>query len=62
MGKITGFLEYKRETPRPRPVEERVKDYEEIYPLMPERALQTQAARCMIAGFPFVRAGVARCR
>jgi len=53
MGKITGFLEYKRETPRPRPVEERVKDYEEIYPLMPERVLQTQAARCMDCGVPF---------
>ena len=31
MGKITGFREYKREDPEKRGVEERVKDYREIY-------------------------------
>ena len=31
MGKTTGFLEYERETPQRRPVEERVKDYFEVY-------------------------------
>ena len=53
MGKTTGFMEYQRELPEPRPVEERVKDYGDIYPLMPEDKLQVQAARCMDCGIPF---------
>ena len=31
MGKVTGFLEFERETPRRRPVAERVNDWFEIY-------------------------------
>ena len=31
MGKVTGFLEYEREVPTRRPIEERVNDYFEIY-------------------------------
>ena len=53
MGKPTGFMEYKRENPRARPVAERVKDYRDIYPLLSERKLQNQAARCMDCGIPF---------
>ena len=53
MGKPTGFLEYVRENPKSRPVAERVKDYEEIYPLLPEESLRAQAARCMDCGIPF---------
>jgi hypothetical protein len=30
MGKVTGFLEYERETPTKRPVETRVNDWREI--------------------------------
>jgi glutamate synthase (NADPH/NADH) small chain len=46
-------MEFKRQGPSPRPVGERVKDYEEIYPLMAEEQLRTQAARCMDCGIPF---------
>lgn len=53
MGKPTGFMEYKRQGPAARSVVERVKDYEEIYPLLPEEALRTQASRCMDCGIPF---------
>ncbi|MBW7997763.1 MAG: glutamate synthase subunit beta [Candidatus Glassbacteria bacterium] len=53
MGKPTGFIEYKREGPAARPVAERIKDYEEVYPLLPEEALRTQGARCMDCGIPF---------
>ncbi len=53
MGKPTGFMEYKREVPRARPVAERTKDYHQIYPLLSEKKLRTQAARCMDCGIPF---------
>jgi glutamate synthase (NADPH/NADH) small chain len=53
MGKPTGFMEYKRKDPRARPVAERIKDYEDIYPPLSERNLRTQAARCMDCGIPF---------
>ncbi len=57
MGKVTGFLEYKRETPPRRPVEERVNDWFEIYQPMPEDGVKTQAARCMDCGIPFCHTG-----
>lgn len=53
MGKITGFMEFKRETPQARPAGERIKDYEEIYPLLAEEKMRMQAARCMDCGIPF---------
>jgi glutamate synthase (NADPH) small chain len=53
MGKPTGFIEYTRESPKARPVGERLTDYEEIYPPLPEDRLQRQAARCMDCGVPF---------
>ncbi len=53
MGKPSGFMEYKWQGPSARPVQERIKDYEEIYPLLPEETLRTQAARCMDCGIPF---------
>jgi glutamate synthase (NADPH/NADH) small chain len=57
MGKVTGFLEYTRELPQRRPVTERVNDYFEIYQPFPEKAVQTQAARCMDCGVPFCHTG-----
>ncbi len=35
MGKVTGFLEYKRELPQRRPVDERVNDFFEVYQPFP---------------------------
>ena len=57
MGKATGFKEFARETPRRRPVIERVNDYFEIYLDMPEDHVRTQGARCMDCGVPFCHNG-----
>ena len=59
MGKITGFLEYERETPPKEPVEERIRHYRELYDYdrFPETSLQQQAARCMDCGVPFCHTG-----
>ncbi len=57
MGKVTGFLEYKREAPRRRPVAERVNDFFEVYEEFPEDKVQTQGARCMDCGVPFCHTG-----
>ena len=57
MGKVTGFLEYTREVAQRRPVEERVKDWFEIYLPLPEETLKKQGARCMDCGVPFCHTG-----
>ena len=57
MGKITGFLEYPRETPPRRPVDLRINDWFEVYQPMPESALRQQGARCMDCGVPFCHTG-----
>ena len=36
MGKPTGFMEATRELPKRRPVEERIKDWKEVYLPFPE--------------------------
>jgi glutamate synthase (NADPH) small chain len=53
MGKITGFLEIPREMPLRRPVEERLRDWQELEGKLPEDKLRTQGARCMDCGVPF---------
>lgn len=53
MGKSTGFIEYDRENLEKRPVEERIKDYKEIYIPMDYKDVITQASRCMDCGIPF---------
>lgn len=53
MGDVRGFLKYPRETPKRRPVPERVRDWEEFYPPVPDEFLQRQGARCMDCGVPF---------
>ena len=57
MGKPTGFMEATRELPKRRLVEERVKDWNEVYLPFPEDKLKTQAARCMDCGVPFCHTG-----
>lgn len=57
MAKLTGFLEYERETPPRRPVLERVNDWFEVYQDFPASKLQKQAARCMDCGIPFCHTG-----
>jgi len=57
MGKITGFLEIQREQPARRPVEDRLKDWQEIYKPFPEEKQREQGARCMDCGVPFCHTG-----
>ena len=57
MGKVTGFLEIQREQPTRRKVEDRVKDWFEIYEPFPEEKQREQGARCMDCGVPFCHGG-----
>lgn len=57
MNKITGFMNFEREAPGERPIEERVHDWQPIHLHLPEERLQTQAARCMDCGTPFCHNG-----
>src|SRR5450432_3020817 len=57
MGKVTGFLEYIRETPVRRPPVERINDWFEIYQPFPEENIRQQGARCMDCGVPFCHTG-----
>lgn len=57
MGKPTGFLEFTRELPAKRPVEERVNDYQEFVHRFEQQKLNSQAARCMDCGVPFCHNG-----
>ena len=56
-----GFLRHGREVAARRPVEERIHDWQEVYPGGPGRALlpiiATQASRCMDCGIPFCHQG-----
>lgn len=57
MGKVTGFMEYDRQTTPYRPVEERVGDWREVMDSLGEPELRTQGARCMDCGIPFCHTG-----
>jgi len=57
VGKNTGFIEYTRQVPERRPVEERVNDWFEIYKPFPVENVRTQGARCMDCGVPFCHTG-----
>jgi glutamate synthase (NADPH/NADH) small chain len=57
MGKVTGFLEFNRELPSKRPVQERVHDYKEFVHRYTDQKLNQQAARCMDCGIPFCHNG-----
>ena len=57
MGKPTGFVEFGREAPRTRPVDERVHDWGVVYLPTPHETLQRQGARCMDCGIPFCHQG-----
>lgn len=57
MGKPTGFLEFTRELPGKKPVQDRVKHYNEFIDRYSEDKLNQQAARCMNCGVPFCHSG-----
>jgi glutamate synthase (NADPH/NADH) small chain len=50
-------MEYARQVPERRPVEERVNDWFEIYKPFPLENVRTQGARCMDCGVPFCHTG-----
>src|SRR5206468_32950 len=50
-------MEFKRETPTRRPVDERVHDWLEVYEDFPVEKLKAQAARCMDCAIPFCHQG-----
>jgi glutamate synthase (NADPH/NADH) small chain len=57
MGKPTGFMEFTRELPGKKPVEERRNHYNEFFEKYSEEKLNQQAARCMDCGVPFCHHG-----
>src|SRR5574337_787834 len=57
MGKPTGFIEFKREKQPYRPVEERIKDWQQVMLPWPTEVLRRQGARCMDCGIPFCHQG-----
>ncbi len=53
MGAIRGFMEYDRETPHGRPIDQRLHDQKEVYEPFPVEKYRQQGARCMDCGVPF---------
>jgi glutamate synthase (NADPH) small chain len=58
MGKVTGFMEYPRELPADRTVEERLRDWQEFHLHLSQEKLREQGARCMDCGTPFCHTGI----
>lgn len=57
MGKITGFMEFERIEEGYKPVEQRLKNYNEFVIGLDESAAKKQSARCMDCGTPFCNSG-----
>jgi glutamate synthase (NADPH/NADH) small chain len=57
MGKVTGFVEFKRDKQPYRPVQERLQDWRQVMLPWPVDKLTKQAARCMDCGIPFCHQG-----
>jgi glutamate synthase (NADPH/NADH) small chain len=57
MGKITGFKEYERKTPKYLAVDDRVKNYQEFVVPLAKEEVEQQGARCMDCGVPFCHTG-----
>ncbi|MDA0191835.1 MAG: glutamate synthase subunit beta [Actinobacteria bacterium] len=57
MGEPTGFLNWKRATPKRRPIPVRVTDWREVYEPFDANELNHQAGRCMDCGIPFCNNG-----
>ena len=57
MGKPTGFMEYPPHDRGYKPVEERIRHYDEFVIPLSDQELSTQGARCMDCGIPFCHQG-----
>lgn len=52
-----GFVKIKKQDPPKRPVQIRIRDWQEVYEPAPESTVKSQAARCMDCGVPFCHNG-----
>ncbi|MDE2772562.1 MAG: glutamate synthase subunit beta [Gemmatimonadota bacterium] len=57
MGKPTGFIEIEYRKWPTRSVEERIRDWRQVYLPYPDKELRRQGARCMDCGIPFCHQG-----
>ena len=57
MGKITGFMEFRRLSEQSLPVVERLKNYQEFIPRLTDQQASVQGSRCMDCGIPFCTTG-----
>lgn len=57
MGKITGFMEFRRLSEQSLPVVERLKNYQEFIPRLTDQQTAMQGSRCMDCGIPFCTTG-----
>jgi glutamate synthase (NADPH) small chain len=57
MGKLRGFIEYDRKTPKRLPVAKRVVNFHEFEGKLDDAALAEQGGRCMDCGIPFCHKG-----
>ncbi|MDD5584734.1 MAG: glutamate synthase, partial [Candidatus Omnitrophica bacterium] len=57
MGDVKGFLKFKRQEARYRPVHVRLRDYREVALFRSDEASKEQACRCMDCGVPFCHWG-----
>ena len=57
MGKPTGFMELPRRAAGYRPIDQRRRDYQEVFTSLPVVELRDQGARCMDCGIPFCHQG-----
>jgi glutamate synthase (NADPH/NADH) small chain len=57
MGKVTGFLDFPRQSEKNLPAEERVKNYKEFILHLSDEEAKVQGARCMDCGIPFCNDG-----
>ena len=57
MGKVTGFMEYKRADRTYAPVSDRLRHFREFVIPLEESDIRTQAARCMDCGIPYCHTG-----
>ncbi|MCW4116204.1 glutamate synthase subunit beta [Aurantimonas sp. MSK8Z-1] len=53
MGKVTGFLEIDRQTPKYQPASDRIRHFREFTLPMSDEEVGKQAARCMDCGIPY---------
>jgi glutamate synthase (NADPH/NADH) small chain len=57
MGKLRGFLEFERKTPKRLPIAKRLTHFQEFESKLDQAELEKQGGRCMDCGIPFCHSG-----